>query len=233
MDNNPRNISGKTSQIILIASTNPGKLVEMQELFTAYASRPIYLVTPDQLGIRLDVKEDGHTYAENAVLKARAYAHASGQLTLADDSGLEVQTLDGRPGLYSARYTGGQASANLPGAGKLSDAERRQALLAELSMYPRPWPARFFCAAALACPNENVHVREGACEGEIIPEERGQGGFGYDPIFQLTHADYAGLTMSELNLDQKNRISHRAVAVRQVIQLLESRLKEGSGLCSG
>lgn len=234
MDTDSREIA----PMILIASTNPGKLVEMQELFTAHASRPFRLATPDALEIRLDVKEDGQTYAENAVLKARAYAQASGLITLADDSGLEVQALEGRPGLYSARYTGGgayrggtDASARLPGAAKLSDAERREALLAELSFYPSPWPARFFCAAALACPDETVIVSEGTCQGEIIPVERGEGGFGYDPIFQLTDEQHAGLTMAELSLDQKNRISHRAVAVRQVIEWLENRLDQGLNPC--
>lgn len=204
---------------ILIATTNKGKLTEIQALFDEYARRPFRLVTPDAVGIRLDVSETGQTYAENAAIKARAFARAAGLPGLADDSGLEVDVLDGRPGLYSARYSGLRPAA--PNGVKLTDADRRAALLEELAAYPRPWTARFRCAAALVLPDDMLHVLEGACEGEIIPEERGTGGFGYDPIFLVREEGLTDVTMAELTLAQKNRVSHRARAVRQAILLLE------------
>lgn len=209
---------------ILIASNNAGKAVEMRALFEAYAHRPFRLVAPDEVGIRLDVAEDGQTYPENAALKARAFCRASGLIALADDTGLEVEALDGRPGLYSARYTGNGVPA---AAGhRLSDAERRQALLKELGSFPRPWKARFCCAAAVAMPDGSVLVAEGTCSGEIVPEERGEFGFGYDAIFRMSDPAYRGLTMAELSLEQKNRVSHRAEAVRKAIGLIE-KLIEG------
>lgn len=207
-------------QPILIATTNHGKAAEMKALFDEYAHHPFRLITPDAAGIDLDVAEDGRSYRENAVKKAREYNRASGMITLADDTGLEVEALDGRPGLYSARYTG-IINRNAIPALKLSDGDRRSALLEELKAYPRPWKARFYCAVAIAAEDGSAHVTEGICTGEIIPEERGEFGFGYDPIFQLDDPAYMGLTMSELNMEQKNRISHRAAAVRQAIELLE------------
>ncbi len=193
---------------LLIASTNPGKLVEIGALLD---DLPIQLLLPADLGIRLDVEETGSTYAQNAALKARAYCHASGLVTLADDSGLEVEALDGAPGLHSARYV------PRPGA---SDADRRQLLLQNLAAggAPRPWRARFVCCVALALPGGEIYFREGNVEGEISPQERGGGGFGYDPIFLLTTR---GLTMAELPEGEKNRISHRGRAVARTRPLLQ------------
>ena len=185
---------------LLIATNNQGKIKELHELLDDLG---IDLVTPAQIGLDLDVVEDGHTYAENAAKKAVAFAHASGLISLADDSGLEVDALDGAPGLYSARYgsTNGE---------KLSDAGRRQYLLGKLQGKPRPWTAHFHATIAIAIPNGDVQLAEGICPGEIIPEERGSGGFGYDPIFLLPEL---GKTMAELGMDEKNRLSHRARAV--------------------
>ena len=185
---------------LLIATNNRGKLIEFQELLK---ETNITLITPAQIGLDLDVVEDGHTYAENATKKAVAFAQASGLISLADDSGLEVDALDGAPGLYSARY----GSTN---GGKLSDAERRKYLLSKLQDKPRPWTAHFHATIAIATPNNQLQITEGFCPGEIIPEERGTGGFGYDPIFLLTEF---GKTMAELSMDEKNRLSHRARAV--------------------
>lgn len=190
---------------LLLASTNPGKLLELHDLLQG---APLSLVSPQQLGLDLLVSEEGSSYAENAALKAQAFAHASGLNSLADDSGLEVDVLGGAPGLRSHRF------APQPEA---SDADRRAYLLEQLQGLPRPWRARFFCAVAVAVPGGPVHLAEGECPGEIIPEERGEQGFGYDPIFLV---DGLGRTMAELNLSTKNRVSHRARAVRAALPFL-------------
>jgi len=183
---------------LLIATHNTGKLKEFRALLQAW---PVELLSPQDLGLNLAVQEVGSTYRENAALKAQAYAHASGLITLADDSGLEVDVLDGAPGLFSARY------APHPGA---TDADRRAFLLENLRRYPRPWLARFRCVVALARSGESPRFFEGVCPGEIIPEERGEHGFGYDPVFLV---EGTGKTMAELPLEEKNRLSHRARAV--------------------
>jgi XTP/dITP diphosphohydrolase len=203
---------------ILIASNNPGKLREIQALLMDISAE---LVLPRQLGIEMEVPETGETYAENAALKAAAFARRSGLLTLADDSGLEVDALDGRPGLHSARFS--------PARGA-TDADRRRLLLDHLAGKPRPWTARFRCVVAVANPEAlnalpspgiELTFTEGICEGEIIPTERGSDGFGYDPIFLLPELDR---TMAELTMEQKNRLSHRARAIlaarRRLLELL-------------
>jgi XTP/dITP diphosphohydrolase len=190
---------------LLIATENQGKIRELQELL---ADLGVELVTPRQLGINLNVVEDGATYAENAGKKARAYAAASGLISLADDSGLEVAALGGAPGLYSARYS------LKPDA---TDADRRAFLLENLRDKPRPWLAHFHATIAIAAPGSELRLAEGNCYGEIIPEERGSGGFGYDPIFLIPPT---GRTMAELPMDEKNRLSHRALAVQNAIPIL-------------
>lgn len=201
---------------ILIATNNQGKIKELHELLDDLG---IELVNPKQIRLDLDVIEDGHTYAENAAKKAIAFARASGLISLADDSGLEVDALDGAPGLYSARYgsTNGE---------KLSDAGRRQFLLGKLQGKSQPWTAHFHATIAIAVPNGDIQLAEGICPGEIIPEERGSGGFGYDPIFLLPEL---GRTMAELGMEEKNRLSHRARAVmnaRGILQALFTDLVE-------
>lgn len=190
---------------ILLASQNPGKLRELQAILH---DLPIQLVTPADLDIQLDVKETGSTYAENAALKSKAYADVCGCITLADDSGLEVDALNGAPGLYSARY------APAPNA---TDGDRRTYLLQNLVGAPRPWTARFRATIAITLPGGKTRFADGACEGEIIPEERGDGGFGYDPIFFIREA---GCTMAELDEEEKNRISHRARALEKAKEIL-------------
>ena len=184
---------------LLIATTNPGKIRELQTLLEGL---PVDLVTPIDLGLSLEVEESGDSYAENASLKAVTYARSSGLVTLADDSGLEVDALGGLPGIRSARFS------TKPGA---TDADRRAYLLQRLSGCPRPWAAHFHCTVALASPSLPVRLAEGDCPGEIIPEERGQNGFGYDPIFLLPEVSR---TMAELTMEEKNRLSHRARAVQ-------------------
>lgn len=190
---------------LLIATNNKGKRKEIQAVLQ---NLEIELVTPSDLGLELNVEEDGQTYAENAIKKALAFSAATGLTALADDSGLEVDALDGAPGLHSARYS------SLPNA---SDADRRAILLLNLSRKPRPWTARFRATVAVASPGRDVQIVEGICPGEIIPVERGQGGFGYDPIFQVEGSDK---TMAELEMEEKNRLSHRGRAVRNVIPIL-------------
>ena len=191
---------------ILIATNNKGKIKELQELLK---DTGIELTTPAQINLELDIVEDGNTYAENASKKAVAFAQASGLVSLADDSGLEVDALDGAPGLYSARYS------PKPNA---TDRDRRLYLLQNLQDKPRLWTARFHATIAVAIPNGETRLTEGFCEGEIIPEERGTGGFGYDPIFLLPEL---GKTMAELSMEEKNRLSHRARAVMKAKPILD------------
>lgn len=198
---------------LLIATNNRGKLREIQALLTDLL---LELVIPADLGLQLEVDETGQTYAENAALKVRAFAQASGLMALADDSGLEVDALDGQPGVHSARF------APWPGA---TDADRRKLLLERLADQPQPWTARFRCLAAIAVPgDETIHLVEGVCPGQIIPEERGQNGFGYDPIFLIPEL---GRTMAQLEMDEKNRLSHRARAVLAARPWLVDALKHG------
>ncbi len=193
---------------LLIATHNPGKRREMEALLRDLG---LHLVDLPTLGTENALEETGADYAANARLKAMTYAQASGLWTLADDTGLEVDALSGAPGLHSARLLG-------PGH---SDAERRQALLRLLRPHPRPWTARFRCTVALASPEGRIDLAEGTCPGEIIPEERGEHGFGYDPIFLVAGL---GRTMAELPLAEKNQISHRARAVCALLPTLRQRL---------
>ncbi len=195
---------------LLVATTNPGKMRELRALLS---DLDIELLTPQDLRLYLQVEENGNTYDENAFKKALAYARASGLLTLADDSGLEVDALDGAPGIYSARY------APRPNA---TDADRRAYLLENLRPHPRPWHARFVSAVAIATPEGGVQWARGECRGEIIPAPRGDNGFGYDPIFYIPQLKK---TMAELDMATKNRISHRANAVRAMIPILRRMLR--------
>ena len=190
---------------LLIATNNPGKVKELRGLLK---DTGVELVTPADIGLSLEVEEDGVTYAQNATKKAVAFATASGLVSLADDSGLEVDALQGAPGLHSARYS------PKPGA---NDADRRAYLLQNLKDKPRPWKAHFHATIAIAQTTGKVELTEGNCYGEIIPEERGSGGFGYDPIFLLPEL---GMTTAELDMEQKNRLSHRARAVIAALPVL-------------
>lgn len=193
-------------QKILLATNNPGKVLEIKSLL---ADLHITVLTPVDLGLVLDVPEDGENYADNASKKAAAFALASGLTALGDDSGLEVDALGGLPGLHSHRFSPD------PDAG---DADRRKYLLKRLSGKPQPWTARFRATVAVALPAGKVRLATGECEGEIIPVERGSNGFGYDPIFLLPET---GLTMAELGMEEKNQRSHRARAVRNAIPILK------------
>lgn len=190
---------------LLIATNNNGKVIELQDLLK---DTGIQLITPAEINLNLEVDENGNTYAENASLKALAFAQASGLISLADDSGLEVDALNGAPGLYSARYS------PKPGA---NDVDRRDFLLQNLRDKPRPWKAHFHATIAIAKPTGEIELAEGNCFGEIIPEERGTGGFGYDPIFFIPKLNQ---TMAELDMEQKNHLSHRALAILNAMPIL-------------
>jgi XTP/dITP diphosphohydrolase len=190
---------------LLIATNNNGKKKEISALFDGV---PVELCFPADLGIDRDVDETGSTYAENAALKAETLCKLSGMLTLADDTGLEVAALDGRPGLHSKRYV------SIEGA---TDADRRAKLLSELADKPTPWLARFVCTVAVAAPGVPTQYFDGEVQGEIITRESGEFGFGYDRIFWIPQA---GKTLADLPMPEKNQVSHRAMAVKKAIQYL-------------
>jgi XTP/dITP diphosphohydrolase len=198
-------------QRLLVATGNPGKLSEIQSLLD---NLKITFITPDMVGIHINVIENGITYEENASLKASAFARASGLVTLADDSGLEVDTLGGLPGIRSARFSP---------LFNATDADRRAYLLDLLNSHPRPWTAHFHCTVAIATPEDKIYFAQGNCPGEVIPEERGTNGFGYDPIFLIPEI---GLTMAELNMTEKNLLSHRARAVKAAVPILFTILRK-------
>lgn len=194
---------------LLLASGNQGKVLELRHLL---AHLGLELIEPSDLGMRLSVEEETDSYLENARRKALAYSQASGCWALADDSGLETDALEGLPGPLSARIAGPNAS----------DQDRRKALHKLLAPHPQPWMAHFHCLLALASPLGDVDFSEGMCQGEIILEERGNNGFGYDPIFLVSGT---GKTMAELALEEKNRLSHRARAVVGLIPIIKQRLE--------
>ncbi|HXD81698.1 MAG TPA: RdgB/HAM1 family non-canonical purine NTP pyrophosphatase [Candidatus Acidoferrum sp.] len=179
---------------LVIASGNAGKLREYRELL---ADTGFELVAFDT-----EVDEVGETYAENAGLKAEAARMRSELPALGDDSGVEVAALDGFPGLHSARLAPTQV-------------ERTAELLKRLEGKPRPWNARFLCVVALAAPGRPTQFFEGECRGEIVPEWRGQAGFGYDPIFLVPGT---GKTFGEMPPEEKRKYSHRARAVQALLE---------------
>lgn len=191
---------------LLIATHNAGKKAEYAALLQGLG---LELVTLSELGIALTIAETGETFAQNAILKAKGYAAATGLLTLADDSGLEVDALGGAPGVYTARY-GGEG---------LSDEERYRLLLENMQgVSDEQRTARFRCVIALAWPDGRIELAEGSCEGRIAHQPRGQHGFGYDPIFYLPEF---GCTMAELPAEVKNRLSHRARAAAVAREILK------------
>lgn len=199
------------TKTLLVASHNRGKVEELAELL---AGLDVQLLGLDDVGIADDVEETGNTFRENAILKAEGYAQQSGLLTLADDSGLEVDGLQGAPGVHTARF-GGEG---------LTPSERYELLLQRLDGVP--WQernARFRCVVALATPQGLIGTEEGKVEGYIAFEPAGEGGFGYDPVFFVAER---GLTMAQLPAAVKNTISHRGRAVAAIRPLLERLLQE-------
>jgi len=200
---------------LVIATTNEGKLSELRALL---GDLPIALLSVDAvLGDKLAVSEDGTTFDQNAIAKARAVCLATGLYALADDSGLEVDGLDGRPGVRSARFAHERAT----------DAENNATLLRELEdVVDDGRRAKFRCVLALASPwaPDAVETVEGSCEGVIARTPRGSGGFGYDPLFIVP--ELGERAMAELSEDEKNAVSHRARAVRALRPLLHRILED-------
>lgn len=199
---------------LLIATHNQGKAREYRELLVGLPLEVTYL---DAEGITHEVDETGATMEANARLKAGEYAQLSGLWTWADDSGLEVDALDGAPGVYSARYAG---------AGK-TDVDRYRKLLDALTGVP--WDkrtARFRCAVALATPEGDMRVTEGVCEGVIAFGPAGSNGFGYDPVFYMPEHQ---ATMAQLPQEVKNQVSHRARASEKAVGLLREMLDGAKG----
>jgi XTP/dITP diphosphohydrolase len=186
---------------LLLATRNPGKKREIQSLLQRN-QLAIRLLSLSEAGVQADADESGTTFLENARLKADFYSRLTGLDTLGDDSGLEVMALENRPGIFSARYAG-------PGAG---DDERIAKLLAELRDIPDR-RARFVAAVCLSRTGHTIKSFSGMVRGEILREKKGSHGFGYDPLFYYPPL---GKTFAELSLEEKNRISHRARAMRQV-----------------
>ena len=179
---------------LVIASGNTGKIREYRDLL---AEAGVELIAFDS-----EVDEAGETYAENARLKAEAASSRSGLPALGDDSGLEVEALGGFPGIRSARLGPTQQ-------------ERTAELLRRLQGVQRPWNARFVCVIALAIPGAETRLFEGECRGEVVPEWRGEAGFGYDPIFLVPGT---GKTFGEMPPEEKRRYSHRAAAARALLE---------------
>jgi XTP/dITP diphosphohydrolase len=199
---------------LLVATNNKGKFSEILSLLDGLS---LDIISPEKMGIALDVIETGSSYEENASLKALSHARATGLVTLGDDSGLEVNVLCGLPGVRSARFS------PLPNA---TDADRRAYLLDFLKDHPRPWTAHFHCTVAIAIPEGEIWFTQGDCAGEVIPVERGVNGFGYDPIFLLPAK---GMTMAELSMSEKNLLSHRARAIKASIPILLKILHNSPG----
>jgi XTP/dITP diphosphohydrolase len=190
--------------VVLVATTNPGKLREYMRLFEDVPGTKV--VSPNDIEVWVEVAETGDTFEANALLKARAFhgalpdeLRADGVWVLGDDSGLEVDAMGGGPGVLSNRWAGPDTTAQ----------QRNEALLERLEGVPdSERTARFRCVIALISPTGEEYIVDGAVEGHIAHEPRGDGGFGYDPIFELP----GGGRMSELSPDEKNRISHRGIA---------------------
>ena len=192
---------------LLLATTNLHKIDEYKAIFSTI---PFQLLSLRDVQIETDIEETGATFAENAELKALAYAKISGLLSLADDSGLEIDALGGAPGIYSARFAGKRASYE----------ERFRLILEQLKDVPMEQrTARFRCAITIAEPSGYYRTVEGVIEGIIADSPRGENGFGYDPIFLVPELS---MTTAELSPEQKNGISHRGRAAQLAITLLRN-----------
>lgn len=191
----------------IIATHNPGKVKEFKEILEPKGYDVKSLA---EIGFTEEIEETGHTFEENAILKAEAVAKAVNKMVIADDSGLSIDNLGGRPGVYSARYAGEQKD----------DQANIAKVLSELKGIEKEQrTARFRCALAVSIPGEETKTVEGHVEGYIAEEPRGEYGFGYDPIFIVKDKDK---TIAELTSDEKNKISHRADALKKLSKLLEA-----------
>ena len=198
---------GEAQRRIVFATRNRGKLIELQQLMRPLRVEIVSISNHDNIP---DVEETGATFAANAELKARAASEAIGLPAIADDSGLEVDALGGRPGLFSARYAGEGAS----------DHDRNNKLLAELAGVPdAERTARYRCTIAYVDAGAEPLIFEASCEGRILRDPLGKGGFGYDPLF---FSFDLGMSMAEADEAAKNRISHRGKAMQQLVDALTS-----------
>ena len=190
---------------IVFASNNRGKIREVEKILAeCFAPDAVEVLSLRDIGFTEDIVEDGVTFEENALIKARAVA-SLGYLTIADDSGLEVDALDGAPGVYSARYSGGHGN----------DAENNLLVLKNLTGVPdEKRTARFTCAIACAMPSGESFTVRASCEGRILHGEEGEGGFGYDPLF---YVEEYGKTLASVTPEEKNAISHRGKALRAFV----------------
>ena len=193
----------------VLATHNPGKIQEMQAILSQLG---VEVVSPAELGVDVDVEETGETFAENAMLKAKAICAAAGLPAIADDSGLCVDALNGGPGVYSARY-GGEG---------LDDVGRTRLLLQNMRGQTTR-AAHFACAIACAFPNGDTLTAEGRCDGAVAFAPMGQGGFGYDPVFLVPEK---AKTFSQMTAEEKNEISHRGRALRTFSEKLATYLKK-------
>lgn len=192
---------------LLIATNNAHKIEEFKEIF---ADLPMEITFPRQEGLNLNPEETGETFAENAIIKATAFSQMTGLTTIADDSGLEVDALDGEPGVYSARY------GDTP---KDAHQQRYELVLEKMRDVPdEARSARFRCSLAIVTPQMVIDVVDGVVEGRIARTPIGENGFGYDPIFFVPEL---GATMAQLSSDEKHRISHRGKAARAALPILE------------
>lgn len=191
---------------ILLATQNEGKAQELRELLS---DEDIEVLSLRDIEDWEEVEETGSTFAENAALKAQAAAEKTGLISMADDSGLEIDALDGAPGVYSARYAGEPKDDE-------ANIDKVLSLLEDVPDDKRS--GRFRCALVVATPEGEQHTTEGTVEGKILRQRRGNSGFGYDPIFFVP--DF-GRTMAELSLAQKNKLSHRAQAFRKAVPILQ------------
>lgn len=192
-------------QQIIFATSNQGKVREIKAIL---ADTKVEVLSLKEAGIQADIDENGTTFEENALIKARTIAKLTGKLTLADDSGLEIDYLDKAPGIYSARYMGEDTSYDIKNAdliGRLEGVRDEQR------------SARFVCAVGAALPDGTEYVVRATMEGRVAYEVAGENGFGYDPLFYLPEF---GCTSAELNSEQKNAISHRGKALREMRDLL-------------
>lgn len=190
---------------LVVASRNKNKIREMKAILSALE---IEVVSEEELGLNLEVEETGVTFEENARIKAAAVLKATGLPAVADDSGIEVAALDGRPGVYSARYGGDKAH---------NDVQRYELLLDEMKD-KTDRRAQYVSAICCLFPDGTEICTRGECPGELLTEPKGTGGFGYDPIFYVPDE---GVTMAQLSLQRKNKISHRAIALDKFYRELE------------
>ncbi|MBQ7516549.1 MAG: RdgB/HAM1 family non-canonical purine NTP pyrophosphatase [Schwartzia sp.] len=189
---------------IVVATKNPGKV---REMMNAFQNLPVELLPLSAFGDLPEAVEDGKTFAENAAIKARFYMRETGTACLADDSGLSVDALDGAPGVYSARFAGWHAD----------DAANNEKLLAELRRLGLAESAAAYHCALAFCDTDGVIVTaHGTCPGVVRLTAKGSGGFGYDPYFYLDN----GRSMAELSLAEKDAVSHRGAALREMAELL-------------